>query len=189
MCSVDVGKVSKNHVDSCKTVGTQYTSSMEDADILTQIETEARRLVAQTLRSKAVVVARLLPLINQANQLGYTHESIHARIVGAGLNTTLKDYSTYLYRARARARKGGSYEPKSIGSYEPKLSGVSASVVQPAPQLRASLIVEPPPSPVEENPGEQTSATAVVDSLKRASNVGKRDYSAIVKASRRSGGK
>lgn len=162
---------------------------MEDADILTQIDTEARRLVAQHLRSKAVVVARLLPLINQANQLGHTHESIHARIVGAGLETTLKDYSTYVYRARARARKGGSYEPKSNGSYDPKPSPTLSTWPNPAPQLRPSAIPPEITPSLDEIPEEPSSATAVVDSLKRASKVGKRDFSAVVKASRKTGAK
>lgn len=183
-------KCRKSTKDSCKTVGTQYTSSMEDADILTKIETEARNLVAQQLRSKAVVVARLLDLINQANHLGHTHESIHARTVAAGLDTSLKDYATYLYRARARARKGGSYEPKNTGSYDPKPSPTAPAGASFAPQLRPAFASDSISSVNQEDQSEESSsATVVVESLKRASKVGQRDYSSVVKASRRSGGK
>lgn len=141
--------------------------------ILDHIEDQTKTLLREKLRSKAVVISRLSDLINEANDLGHPHTQIHARIVAAGLDTSLKNYQTYLYRAnkaRARAMESGSYEPgrrvSGIGSYEPKLHE-RGGLASPEPLT--------PAAPAQQSP------TAVLDALQSATNVGSRDFSSVVR--------
>lgn len=155
----------------------------EPTNILADIEVQARELVGQQLRSKAMVVARLLPLINSANQLGHSHSAIHATLVKAGLDTTLKNYDTYLSRARARARQGksGSYDPKDIGSKDPKSHDVTPLGGFGSGAVVVSAAPSPSPHAVIQEDSDSSSATFVSDTLRKAATVGKRDFSSVVK--------
>ncbi|HGO6073753.1 TPA: hypothetical protein ACK3Q6_004467 [Burkholderia cepacia] len=102
---------------------------METDNVLAELERQTTELVGQNLRSKAVVVARLGPLIDRANELGYTHETIHKALTSAGLTITFGVYKTSLHRWRERERTqpgraapsiAGSHDPNRIGSHDPE---------------------------------------------------------------------
>jgi hypothetical protein len=84
-----------------------------DELLLAELAQQTRALVAQNLRSKAVVVGRLAPLIIKANGLGHTHETIHRAIVDAGLSVTFGVYKTALHRWRKKSKVAHPGEPVS----------------------------------------------------------------------------
>lgn len=127
---------------------------METDNVLAELERQATDLVGQNLRSKAVVVARLGPLIDRANELGYTHETIHKALVNAGLTITFGVYKTSLHRWRDRDRTHvgraatsvvGSHDPVKAGSHDPELPSGSHD---PLPEKEnAPRDTEPVPPP------------------------------------------
>lgn len=169
---------------------------METDNVLAELERQASDLVGQNLRSKAVVVARLGPLIDRANELGYTHETIHKALVSAGLAITFGVYKTSLHRWRDRDRTqvgrsaaapdSGSHDPVEIGSHDPESPRGSHE-----PDNRGSH----DPRPEKENAPRETepvtpSPTGGVfearDALKDArSAVGNVDYSKLARAQHR----
>jgi len=145
---------------------------MDPAAILDAIEEQTRTLVGLHLRSNAVVVARLYDLITEANQAGFTHKSIHARIVAGGMDITQGIYATYLHRAkatRARVAKGERNGNTTAGT-----TAVHAQNLKVADDIPA-MTGETPES---ETAGSE-SATFVMDSLSAAKNTAKKDYGAI----------
>lgn len=97
--------------------------TMQTVDELIELEETARKLQAQNLRSKAVLLERLFPLIERANTLGHRHATIHQALVAAGVPMTFDVYNTTLKRVRKRAEQAGSIKPSERGSPEPIKGG------------------------------------------------------------------
>jgi hypothetical protein len=72
---------------------------------LSALASKASTLVSHNLRSKAIVIARLLPLIERAVETGYGHDTIRQVFVDAGMNISLEVYKNALHRARKGAPK------------------------------------------------------------------------------------
>jgi hypothetical protein len=113
---------------------------MQTDTVLTDIASLAASLVAQkTLRSKAVLLGRLVPLIDQAVALGHKHEAIHSAIQSGGVDLTFGYYRNTLHRIRTR--NATSPTPStvqspvhvSVGSQEPKPDQNHAGSQEPEP--------------------------------------------------------
>ncbi|MCL6485010.1 MAG: hypothetical protein I4O49_12730 [Janthinobacterium lividum] len=161
---------------------------MESTDELANIEAMARTLVAQQLRSKAVLLERLLPLIDTANALGHTHAKIQETLQAAGVEMTLPVYMQTLKRARKRARE------RAAGSIKPlQVSGVSGELKSGSPDPKSSGSHEPTVSgshdPSEgETPSSQVSDGSVFEvrtALKQAQKASQTDYRSIARQTRK----
>lgn len=75
---------------------------MKPGTELAELASRASHLLAMNLRSKAVVIARLLPLIERAAGYGYSHATIHQLLVANGMSIGFDVYKNALYRARQR---------------------------------------------------------------------------------------
>jgi hypothetical protein len=75
---------------------------MEQSAELAELASCASHLLAMDLRSKAVVIARLLPLIERAAGYGYSHATIYQLLVASGMPIGFDVYKNALYRARQR---------------------------------------------------------------------------------------
>jgi hypothetical protein len=60
----------------------------------------------KTLRSEAVVIKRLLPLIDRASDAVHKRETIHVSTISGALEISLGIYRQTLYRVRTRANSG-----------------------------------------------------------------------------------
>jgi hypothetical protein len=167
---------------------------MKTDTVLTDIASTAASLVAQkTLRSKAVLLQRLMPLIDEAIRLGHKHEAIHSAIEGAGVELTFGSYRNTLHRLRTRNAAGaitpaapgiervsaavGSQEPKPFGSQEPIEGGSQEPKSESAGIKSASRVADEKPQS-EVRAGD---AFAVRDALKQAQATSKTDYRKFAK--------
>lgn len=164
---------------------------MESTDELANIEAMARTLVAQQLRSKAVLLERLLPLIDTANALGHTHAKIQETLQAAGLEMTLPVYMQTLKRARKRARERGG---GATGSIKPLQAGAgSGELKSGSPDPKGSGSSEPTGSGSHEpNEGEAPpsqvsdgSVFEVRNALKQAQKASQTDYRSIARQTRK----
>lgn len=169
-----------------------YYQRMESTDELANIEAMARTLVAQQLRSKAVLLERLLPLIDTANALGHTHAKIQETLQAAGVEMTLPVYMQTLKRARKRARERGV--GGATGSIKPlQASGGSGELKSGSPDPKSSGSHEPTDSgshdPNEgETPSSQVSDGSVFEvrnALKQAQKASQTDYRSIARQTRK----
>ncbi len=160
---------------------------MQTADELIELEETARKLQAQNLRSKAVLLERLFPLIERANSLGHRHTTIHQALVAAGVQMTFAVYNTTLKRVRRRERAepagsikpigSGSPEPVRAGSVEPARSG------SPEPESRWSGAQREPLTPPESD--SVGSAFEVKDALHEAQKASQVDYRKFARSQRK----
>ena len=148
---------------------------MTKAPILDSISHQAAQLVAERLRSTAVAIARLEPLIAEANDLGHTHVAILEAIKAGGLDTSMNNYKVYLHRARqSRSRSTTPSAPAPVADFPESTPGgttTSAETNQPADASATSTGIA----------GNEGSVTDVRDSLLRAKQTATRDYSKIVR--------
>ncbi|MEX3557693.1 MAG: hypothetical protein VB124_05045 [Burkholderia sp.] len=150
---------------------------------MAELEALARALVAQNLRSKAVLIERLRPLIDRANSLGHMHARIHEALSAAGIDMTFPVYMTTLKRVRKRSQVAPSSPAVSIdpdvqtvsvsGSQEPKPTPVDSRSQEPKRFESANSQPEP-----EVNAGD---AFAVRNALKEAQAVSRTDYRKFAK--------
>lgn len=154
-------------------------------EILASIREQTRQLVAQNLRSKAVVIARLYDLIATAQKLGHKHESIYAMVVAGGLETSEKNYQVSLYRTRqARAMAG------TVLVHENQFPQERGILVH-TNQKPDGAVMGDAPSPAVVNPadselaGSLGSAFATRSAFEAATDVGRKDYSSVVRNARR----
>lgn len=152
----------------------------EDLDELASLDAKARALVAQQLRSKAVLLERLVPYIDRANTLGHTHARIHEVLRAAGVDMSFEVYRTTLKRVRKRGpgdpaevRTSGSSEPKQAGSPEPNRPAV------PVEQLGSD---EPKEEDVKPTAGD---VFEVRNALKQAQKVSEVDYRSRIRQNRK----
>lgn len=151
----------------------------DELDELASLDAKARALVAQQLRSKAVVLERLVPYIDRANALGHTHVRIHEVLQLAGVDMSFEVYRTTLKRVRKRGpadaaeRSGGSPEPTLLGSSEP---------IPPS---------EPVGRPGSDEPKEEDTKPSggdvfeVRNALKQAQKVSEVDYRSRIRQNRK----
>ncbi|WP_244851819.1 hypothetical protein [Caballeronia sp. SL2Y3] len=108
---------------------------MQITTALTDIASLAATLVAQkALRSKAMFLGHLVPLIDEAVALGIKHEAIHSAIVSSGVDMTFGYYRNTLYRLRARA----AANPRPV-TVQPLAKPVSAGSQEPKPETEDQL--------------------------------------------------
>lgn len=158
---------------------------MQTDTILTEITSMATSLVAQkTLRSKAVLLNRLMPLIDEAIKLGHKHEAIHSAIESAGVELTFGYYRNTLHRLRTRiasvsgpvvthdpgriSASTGSDEPVEIGSKEPNVVG--------SQEPKETLEQKKPRASDSSEALIEGDVFAVRDALKEAQLVSQTDY-------------
>lgn len=113
-CTQTVESPQKFAKTACQAVPIKLISSTAmptTAPLLAAIEKRTRELVAENLRSTAVVIARLVDLITEANQHGHPHADILESIKAGGLNTSLNNYRVYLHRYRTKQAKGATERP------------------------------------------------------------------------------
>lgn len=137
---------------------------MATAPILIRIKTKTSELVAEELRSKAIVIARMLDLITEANKLGHTHKAILQSINAGGLDTGMNNYRVYLHRARQSRERAipPDAQPEDKGG--------------PQPQVQREIPPLPVPLPDSGAAGE-ASVTQVRDALVGAKQTATTDYS------------
>lgn len=136
---------------------------MTTAPILIRIKAKTSELVAEELRSKAVVIARMLDLITEANKLGHTHKAILQSINAGGLDTGMNNYRVYLHRARQ------SRERTIPPGAQPEDKGGSQPLVQRE--------ISPPASLPDIGAAGEGSVTQVRDALVGAKQTATTDYS------------
>ncbi len=91
---------------------------------LQAIQERTAAMVAAEMRSEAVVVTRLLELINSAQGGGHPHRAIHAAIARGGLPIAWNNYRSALQRARRASRAEAPAAPAS-----PRADAASGGVV------------------------------------------------------------
>lgn len=164
---------------------------MESTDELANIEAMARTLVAQQLRSKAVLLERLLPLIDEANALGHTHAKIQETLQAAGLEMTLPVYMQTLKRARKRAREraatvtAGSIKPQQLGGLGGSKSGSPDPISSGSHGPIRSGSHEPKQAEVTPSQGSEGDALEVHTALREAQKAYQTDYRNIARQKRK----
>lgn len=139
---------------------------MANPNILDLVQQRTESLVAENLRSSAIVITRLQELIAEANRMGHSHSAIHARLQAGGLLTSWNNYRVSLVRARKRATGFAEQGAAAAALPEPV---PTAKVTDPAG--RDALVAEgPTPSP-----------TRVLDALAGAKQVASRDYAQVAR--------
>jgi hypothetical protein len=157
---------------------------MQTDTVLTDIASLAASLVAQkTLRSKAVLLGRLVPLIDQAVALGHKHEAIHSAIQSGGVDLTFGYYRNTLHRIRTRnatSQTPASVQPLAlpvgVGSQEPK-PVTTTSTDSGSQEPKQFEPVNPQPE-VNVKAGD---AFAVRNALKESQQVSQTDYRKFAK--------
>lgn len=131
------------------------------------LEHRTTELVAQRLRSEAVVIAHLAQLIDQAVRFGHSHRAIHAALQAGGLTAGWNTYRVSLRRART-AQRAGTPPP---GAHAPGLSP------QPVPGLsRPAHEAAAAPAP-----GSAATGTEFAAALRRAQRNAERDYGQLAR--------
>ncbi|WP_038213366.1 hypothetical protein [Xenophilus azovorans] len=127
-------------------------------------------LVAQQLRSHALVIARLADLIQQAVRWGHPHRAIHDAMTAGGLAVSWNTYRVSLRRARSRDGKTQTDPAAGAPSGAARLSG--------APQVEVCAL-RAAPEPVQ---GSGTSSTTdMLAALERARVTASKDYARIAR--------
>lgn len=131
------------------------------------LEHRTAELVAQRLRSEAVVIAHLAEMIDQAVRFGHSHRAIHGALQAGGLSAGWNTYRVSLRRART-AHRAGTPPP---GAHAPARSPQPASgLSRPADEAAA------PPAP-----GSAATGTEFAAALRRAQRNAERDYGQLAR--------
>lgn len=126
-------------------------------------------LVAQRLRSDAIVIARLADLIQEAVRLGHPHRDIHGAVTAGGLVTRWNTYRVSLRRARRALRT----------AHPAPVTGPANLIAErlEGPSFRGEAAPAPPTAG-----SETTSSTAeVLEALQRARHTASKDYGRIAR--------
>ncbi|HBN6128165.1 MULTISPECIES: hypothetical protein [Burkholderia] len=158
---------------------------MQTVDELIELEETARKLQAQNLRSKAVLLERLFPLIERANNLGHRHATIHQALVAAGVQMTFDVYNTTLKRVRKRAEQAGSVKPITHGSPEPIRVGSDDPNVSGSVEPKGSGSAEPREQVTPPESDSVGSAFEVKDALQEAQKASQVDYRKFARSQRK----
>ena len=75
--------------------------------VLLDVEIQAKKLLAENLRSKFMLVKRLYPAIKNAYQLGHAHDDIYEALQKADVKLSRDLYNNYLFRAKKSFEKDG----------------------------------------------------------------------------------
>lgn len=126
------------------------------------LERQTADLVAQRLRSDAVVVAHLAELIDQAVGFGHPHRAIHEALRAGGLGANWNSYRVALRRAR-KARRAGTPPP---GAH-----ALDALAEHPRMLTSAAAVIAPTAAP-----SSPASGTEFAAALRRAQRNAERDY-------------
>ncbi|WP_155747099.1 hypothetical protein [Burkholderia territorii] len=158
---------------------------MQTVDELIELEETARKLQALNLRSKAVLLERLFPLIERANNLGHRHVTIHQALVAAGVQMTFSVYNTTLKRVRKRAEQAGSIKPIERGSPEPIRTGSAEPIQSGSVDPNANGSVEPRELETLPESDSVGSAFEVKDALQEAQKASQVDYRKFARSQRK----
>lgn len=153
---------------------------MSTPHILETITERTEQLVAEKLRSTAVTIARLEPLISEAMELGHTQAVVLEAMKAGGLETSMNNLRVYLMRARKHQAKTPAQPAHApVTDFSTDTSGGTQQSATPAP---APVM---PAVPESEEFSEGNAVTHVRDSLQRAKQTATRDFSKVVKQSLR----
>lgn len=174
---------------------------MQNLSVIEVLRCRTAELVAQRLRSDAVVIARLADLIQDAVQLGHSHRSIHEAMAAGGLAANWNTYRVSLRRVRkARRTVPVAAREASAAAADPTaLASPSTSVVatvrsdgrSPAPALFAEPIEQIPRTEVtpfmKDTPGvgATSSTMEVMEALRRARQTARKDYAHLAREKHR----
>ena len=160
---------------------------MARSTLLDLLQQRSADLVAQDLRSESAAIARLCALVLDAVSNGHSHRSIHSAITAGGLAISPTNYRIALGRARKSQRHGsptlpGAATSKVVASRDEAMKlKEEAATPTPTPESsghshQSSTI--PADHPTDVSSGT-SSATRVMDSLRRAQEVASKDYRRI----------
>ena len=145
-------------------------------------------LVTQDLRSESTVIYRLCEPILEAVRVGHSHRSIHQAITSGGLEITAANYRSALQRARNSRRSGSLASAEETGRAERAVEAAERADATddfdaPSPKSETSVKSEHSHERVSVvSSGDSSgtsSATRVMDSLRRAQEVASKDYRRI----------
>lgn len=159
---------------------------MQPDNILNVIEKEVALLITQKLRSKTTVLARIYHLIVKAQDLGYTHETIHASTKKGGLSLELGSYLTACHRVKKGIETGRIKLTKDLLN---TITNQSSTIQAPSKILDAinhNVIAETQSS---NETVTTTTASQVADTLKTSVHAGRKDYSKAALAKLKDKGK
>ncbi len=170
---------------------------MQNQSVIEVLRCRTAELVAQCLRSDAVVIARLADLIQDALQLGHSHRSIHEAMAAGGLAANWNTYRVSLRRVR-KARRSvpvtalaapPARDPSSFASPSTPVvatmrrDGRSPANAEPVEQIPRTEVTPF----MKDTPGvEATSSTIeVMEALRRARQSAQKDYAHIAREKHR----
>lgn len=147
---------------------------MQPTNILEIIENEISLLVPQKLRGKATMIYRVYHHIIKAQELGYTHEAIHAATKKGGLDFDLQNYHIAVHRVKKSIESGRAKLTKEL---------LYAITNQPTNTQAPSTILDAINNQhiAENQPSNETvtttTASKITDTLKTSVTAGRKDYS------------
>src|SRR5882672_4990937 len=151
-------------------------SSMPDSEILNRVQQRTRGLVAENLRSAAIVIARLRDLISEAHHLGHSHKDIHASMETGGLRASLNTYKSCLMRMKRSTSAATAKDRTPEASMAPAVSPLRvASGSAIAGGLKTLNLGTLDLVALDLDSGTR-SATHVLDALSEARQAASRDY-------------
>lgn len=143
-------------------------------EVLDNIKENTKALIAQNLRSKAIVITRLYSLISNAYDLGYRREVVYKTIFDAGIDMTFNGYNMAIHRIRKMIETEG-FNPLTI------TAAIQNLPVEKTVLNTTNLQDATPSFEVEaeyDNAIDNTSSvTHLSDTLKKSVAVGAKDYS------------
>lgn len=173
---------------------------MQNQSVIEVLRCRTAELVAQRLRSDAVVISRLADLIHHAVQLGHSHRSIHEAMATGGLAANWNTYRVSLRRVRkarstvpvtALATPAASEPTSSASPSASPVATVGRDDHSPAPTQPAEPVEQISLTDVtsfmKDTPGvEATSSTIeVMEALRRARQTAQKDYARIAREKHR----
>jgi hypothetical protein len=157
---------------------------VEDS-LLDLIRQRTALLVAQQLRSHALVIAHLADLIQQAVRWGHPHRAIHDAVTAGGLAVSWNTYRVSLRRARSRPCKA---TPPLSAASPPALPARVGAPSNAAPHPAAPHIEQPSEAGASlkswepaQGSGTSSSTTDVLAALERARVTASKDYARIAR--------
>jgi hypothetical protein len=173
---------------------------LQNQSVIDVLRCRTAELVAQRLRSDAVVIARLADLIQDAVQLGHSHRSIHEAMATGGLAANWNTYRVSLRRVRKARRTvpvtaTTAQTPNEPTSFAAPNISVGATLRRddhsPAPTQLAEPVEQISLTDVtsfmKDTPGvKATSLTIeIMEALRRARQTAQKDYAQIAREKHR----
>lgn len=153
---------------------------MQSSNILDLIESQVKELMTQNLRSKTAVITRIYPLILEAQNLGYTHEAIHAKTLSGGLGLELGSYHQASHRVKKGIESGRIKPSKELirtltqNQESSNASFTPSKIIEAMTENKVHVLAE-----FQETENTTTSANQIKDTLNESVKVGRKDYSKI----------